>query len=306
MRRLLLALAAALVATTALAAAGQDDGVYPLPNGWQPEGIAAGNGNTLYVGSIPTGQVLRLNAATGRTATVVPQRAGRAAIGLKFHRGRLFVAGGPTGRAFVYNAANGRTLRNLVLATAPTFVNDVVVTKRAAWFTDSRRPQLSKLPLTRKGAPKRAASYVAITGDLRYDDVPDNTEVNGIAALPGGRTLLVVQSSTGLLFRVDADSGVSTAVPLTGGDGGRLPGADGILRVGRTLYVVQNRLNKVAVVQMDRGFTGGTIQREITHPAFDVPTTVARIGERLYLPNARFGTPPSPDNEFAVVSVRAR
>ncbi|MDQ3740079.1 MAG: superoxide dismutase, partial [Actinomycetota bacterium] len=219
------------------------------------------------------------------------------------HRGRLFVAGGATGRAFVYDARSGEDVRDVALATAPTFVNDVVVTRTAAWFTDSRRPQLYRLGLGRRGAPRATARTVPITGDLKYDENPDNNEVNGIAATPNGRTLLVVQSNTGLLFRVDAATGRSTAIPLTGGDGGRLPSADGILLKGRTLYVVQNRLNKVAVITLGRKLASGTIEREITHPAFDVPTTVARLGSFLYLPNARFGTPPSPDNEFAVVRV---
>ena len=33
--------------------------VISLPNGFQPEGIATGNGTTFYVGSIPTGAVYR-------------------------------------------------------------------------------------------------------------------------------------------------------------------------------------------------------------------------------------------------------
>ncbi|HEX2084918.1 MAG TPA: hypothetical protein VHF89_04495 [Solirubrobacteraceae bacterium] len=293
-----------LAALPALAQRGAD--TYPLPNGWQPEGIAAGPKKTLFVGSIPSGRVLRLDPKTGRTTEVVPQQTGRAAIGLKHHRGRLFVAGGPTGHLFVYDARGGDTVRDIAVAEAPTFVNDVVVTRAAAWFTDSRRPQLYRLGLGRRGAPRATARTVPITGDLQYDDNPDNNEVNGIAASPNGRTLLVVQSNTGLLFRIDAASDEATAVALTGGDGGRLPNADGILLQGRTLYVVQNRLNKVAVVRLARGFRSGVIEREITHPAFDVPTTVARLGSSLYLPNARFGTPPSPDNEYAVVRVPAR
>ena len=37
--------------------------------------------------------------------------------------------------------------------------------------------------------------------------------------------------------------------------------------------------------------------RTLTHPDFDVPTTVARRRGTLFLPNARFGTtaPDSPD-----------
>ena len=77
---------------------------------------------------------------------------------------------------------------------APTFINDVVVTRRAAWFTDSRRPQLYRLGLSKKGTPAASTSTVPITGDLQYDDDPQNYEVNGIAATQDGRTLFVVQS----------------------------------------------------------------------------------------------------------------
>jgi streptogramin lyase len=304
-RTLLGALALALLLALP-APAKQTADTFALPNGWQPEGIDRGPGHTLFVGSIPTGRVLRLDVKTGATTEVVPQRAGRSAIGLKHHRGRLFVAGGATGHAFVYDARTGADVRDVALATAPTFVNDVAMTRQAAWFTDSRRPQLYRLALGRKGAPAATATTLPITGDLKYDENPDNVEANGIEATPNGRTLFVVQSTTGLLFRVDAATGASTLVPLTGGDQGRLPNADGILLQGRTLYVVQNRLNKVAVVRLGKKLRSGVIRREITHPELDVPTTVARLGDSLYLPNARFGIPPSPDNEFAVVRVPAR
>src|SRR4051794_32432464 len=74
-----------------------------LPNGWQPEGIAAA-GNQLFVGSIPTGAVVRVDARTGRSRVVVAGRNGRAATGVKVSRGRLYVAGAGTGKAWVYSA----------------------------------------------------------------------------------------------------------------------------------------------------------------------------------------------------------
>ena len=82
--------------------------------------------------------------------------AGRQAIGMKVDRGRLFVAGGPTGDAYVYNARTGATIATYDLPTSgATFVNDVVVTKRAAWFTDSQRAALYRLPLGRAAVPGR-------------------------------------------------------------------------------------------------------------------------------------------------------
>src|SRR3954464_11872688 len=75
-----------------------------LPNGWQPEGIASGAGNALYVGSIPAGAALRLGARTGRSRVIVGARNGHRAYGVKAVAGQLFVAGGPSGRAWVYRA----------------------------------------------------------------------------------------------------------------------------------------------------------------------------------------------------------
>ena len=74
---------------------------------------------------------------------------------MRNRRNRLFVAGGATGKAFVYDAATGADLASYQLApagTAVTFVNDVVVTSKAAYFTDSRNQQLYVLPLGRHGA----------------------------------------------------------------------------------------------------------------------------------------------------------
>ena len=55
-----------------------------LPDGFRPEGIAAGKGKSVYVGSIPTGQVLEIDTRTGALSEAVPARAEHAAIGLKY------------------------------------------------------------------------------------------------------------------------------------------------------------------------------------------------------------------------------
>lgn len=277
--------------------------VLALPNGWQPEGIAAGPRGELYVGSIPTGRVLRLDPRTGATQEIVPQREGRAAIGLKVAKGKLFVAGGPTGRAFVYDARTGADVANVQLTAAPTFVNDVTVTKDAAYFTDSQRRQLYRLPIGRDGAPSGAAQTVPITGAFQIDADPGTFEANGIAATRDGRTLLVVQTRTAKLFAVDAATGASREVPIAGGDGTGLVNGDGLLLAGRTLYVVQNRSNRIAQVDLARDLGGGTIVRYLTDPAFDVPTTIAASRKGLYAVNARFGTPATPETAYTVVRV---
>ncbi|HXV21635.1 MAG TPA: MBL fold metallo-hydrolase, partial [Desulfuromonadales bacterium] len=78
--------------------------LIPLPTGFRPEGVAVA-GNALFVGSIPTGRVLRADLTTGQSRILVDPAAGRSAIGLKVDgQGRLFVAGGATGEATIYDA----------------------------------------------------------------------------------------------------------------------------------------------------------------------------------------------------------
>lgn len=112
-----------------------------------------------------------------------------------------------------------------------------------------------------------------------------------------------MQSNTGTLFRVDPATGVTTTVDVPGST---FVNGDGLLLLGRTLYVVQNRLNQVAVVELNRAGTTGVLRRVLTDPDFDVPTTVASALGRLYLPNARFSTPPTPATPYTAVAVDAR
>jgi sugar lactone lactonase YvrE len=177
-----------------------------------------------------------------------------------------------------------------------------VVTRRAAYFTDSFNQVLYVVPIGCRGG-MGAARTLPITGDLVFDMTPDVFNANGIEASPDGRRLLVVQSNTGKLFTVRARTGVSREVRLRGGT---LEFGDGLLRSGRTLYVVQNQLNQIAVVKLGPWYAAGKVTRTITDPDFMVPTTVAKFGPWLYAVNARFDTTPMPDTEYTVVQVRRR
>ena len=112
MRRLVLLLTtlACLVVPAALAK-GSFPETIPLPNGFQPEGIAVGKGDTFYVGSIPTGAVYAGSLRTGTGNVLVPGATGHAATGLKYDHGRLWVSGAGTGKAFVYSARTGALLQ---------------------------------------------------------------------------------------------------------------------------------------------------------------------------------------------------
>jgi hypothetical protein len=277
MRRVLVAALAitALVLSARPAGAGNVPDRIPLPNGFQPEGIDIARGQ-FYTGSLADGSIYRGNVRTGEGSVIITPPPGRIAVGLKVRGRFLFVAGGDTGDAYVYNVRTGFDVR--VYSFSPGgFINDVVVTKRAAWFTDSFFPFLYRVPISRNGIPGDPSQVQAIplTGDIVYQD---GFNVNGIDATPNGRTLIIVQSNTGKLFRVNR-SGVTREIDLGGED---VAFGDGILLDGRNLYVVQNFLN----------------------PDFDIPTTVAKRGNLLYLVNARFTTPPTPDTEYWIAPIR--
>jgi len=271
----------------------------PLPNGWQPEGIATGFGNDFFAGSrSPTGGIFKGNLKTGQGSVLV--QGGGAATGMKVdNRNRLFVSGAATGQARVYRAGNGKLVRQYTLTSDPPFINDVTLTRRAAYFTDSVNQRLYVLKLKRHGGLPAHARTLPLTGDLQYDTDPGTFELNGIAAA-GHDRLITVQSRTGKLFLVNARNGRTHEIDLGGGS---VPNGDGILLKGRTLYVVQNQDNKIAVVHLKRGLRRGEIKRYLTDSDFDVPTTIASKGGFLWAVNARFTTPPTPTTTYDVVRV---
>jgi sugar lactone lactonase YvrE len=300
----LLALGLAIV-VAAPAAARPFPSLIQLPVGWQPEGIATGKGHTVYVGSLATGSIWRgdLRTGIGAPAVTPPAGEGRVAVGIKVdNRNRIFVAGGATGKAWVYDARTGATLASYTLApTEPRFINDVVVTRGAAWFTNSSAAVLYRVPIGPGGQLGGQADVktVPLTGDYTQGD---GFNVNGIDATPNGTTLIIVQSNLGRLYKVDPSTGVADLIEL-GGLASGVPSGDGILLHGKTLYVVENFSNRVSVVRLAAGLGSGTILRYLTDSDFDVPTTIARADSRLYAVNARFGNPSPATATYAIVQV---
>lgn len=299
-RSRLTAVVGALALVTAAAAAAKTfPDVILLPNGWRPEGVEAGKSHTLYVGSVSTGAVRQVDVRSGKSFTLVQPTSGRSATGLEYDnsRKRLFVAGGGTGQAFVYDARKGAPLTAYTLGAPPTFINDAALTKDAIYFTDSQKPQLSRLPVGKSLAPQSAVQTIPLSGDYVHQP---GFNLNGIVATKDGDTLIAVQSNTASLFKIDPATGVADKIELTGGDA---TNGDGLLLEGRTLYVVQNQLNRVAVVKLAADLGSGTVVQTLTHPAFAVPTTIDRLEGRLYLPNAKFGVANPDTATYEVVSL---
>jgi sugar lactone lactonase YvrE len=258
-----------------------------LPDGWRPEGITS-SGTIAYVGSMANGAVRRVDLTTGDDSTIVVGGSGQVAVGVEYEEGadRLWVAGGDTGTVRAYDAITGAPLATYQFGPVPLFLNDLVATDEAIYVTDSLNQRLIVIPLGSDGslpAPTGAQS-LPITGELVYEA---GFNANGIVESRGW--LIVVQSNTGELFRIDPGTGVSHEIGL-GGES--VTNGDGLELVGATLYVVRNRDEIVAVFRLGAGLGSASMLGEITAAPddLDVPTTATFAAGRLWAVNARFGT----------------
>jgi streptogramin lyase len=264
----------------------------PLPVGFQPEGIASGQGSTFFAGSLATGAVVKGDLRTGALVTLVPSASGPA-VGIAVDaRNRVWVAGGPSGEIRVYDGTTGEAL-GLYTAGAG-FINDLVVTRDAVYATNSFAPVLAVVPLGPGGSlpASGAAEQLPLVGFPALGDF----NANGIEAGQDGR-LIVAHSAAEALFAVDPRTGEAEQIDL----GQALPNVDGITRQGTTLYAVQNQLNQIAVIALDPSLASGQVRDTLTNADFDVPTTVSLFGNATYVVNARFGNPSPGDADFAVV-----
>jgi hypothetical protein len=263
-----------------------------LPDGFQPEGIESW-GATLYAGSLADGSIWAADARTG-TGDYLVEHPGGVAVGLHLDRwGRLWVAGGPTGTIRVYEARTGDLLQTYTF-TGTGFLNDLDISRQALYATDSMNRQLAVVPLGPFGRlPDPSAAFLMpLTGDFQLQP---GFNANGIAARGGW--LILVQSNTGLLFRVDPLTGETQQVD-TGGY--LVTNGDGLDFRGRTLYVVRNFSNLVAVLRVSRDLREATLVGEITAEpgVLSIPTTATTTLGALWVVNARFNVAPTPTTPY--------
>jgi len=283
--------------------------ILPLPDGFAPEGIVSGTGNDFYVGSVGNGDIYRGDYRSGEGELFFDAPAGTQTLGLAYDQRTkyLFAAGGGTGQATIYDTRSGDTVANYDLGArfGTGFVNDVIVTKDAAYFTDSFVPQYFKIDLQRNGQPAGANAVEAIPleGDFSFNQGQFNA--NGIAATPNGKQFIIVNSSAAALYLLEPGSSDAQEINLANGD---VLNGDGILLQGKTLYVVQNFNNQIGVVDLANDLRSGLVNDPITSDAFRIPTTVAGKGNSLYAVNARFDVvaPGSDASGVAFEVVRVR
>jgi hypothetical protein len=280
-----------------------------LPADFGPEGIAVDNGHTFYVGSLAAatlGQVLVGDLRTGTYSELVPPT-GRIAAGMKIdsRSNYLYVAGGTSGRATVYDAETGEEITFYqFMPPGVNGINDVIVTREAAYFTDTTRPYLGRVAIEAGGQPGESTiiplpANFGVRGGCTVGFAP---RANGIAATRNGKYLIIIHMSEGRLYLMDTSTFALGPIDVTGGDfagGAAVCSGDGLLLDGKTLYIGQSALNRVAVVELSPDYLSGVVTRYITepfqsNPATKIPTTLAEFGNSLYAVTFG-GQPPSPD-----------
>ena len=277
-----------------------------LPNGFFPEGIESGPGTSFFVGSLQDGAIWRGDLRTGAGAVLAAGAPGRASAGIAFEakRDRIWVAGvGPplngNSDVRVYDASSGALLATYQ-PRGVGLLNDVAVTRKAVYVTDSTSPQLVVIPLPQDGSlpPSAAATTLPVGGD--FVQTP-GFNLNGIVAEKG--VLLVAQSEAGKLFRVDPATGVADEVDL---GGSTLSYPDGLELLGHTLYVARPFDNRVTVVKLALRLASGIVLGDLSDPSLDIPSTATVAAGRLWAVNLRFTTPTEPTTPYWITQLPLR
>jgi sugar lactone lactonase YvrE len=296
-----LALTAAVPLSVAKAAAGQEiQGAHkpgaakvftldPSTSGNNPEGVAwDGRSQTLFVGTVGTGTIYRasLRDKTLRPfITPDPAAPADSAVGMKVSGGKLFVAGGTTGSIYVYQIRSGALLARF--ETGPGgFLNDLVVTSTGdVYVTDSVRPMLWHLSPAMVTARSGVPESIDVAPEIAY--TANQFNLNGIVARRGGRELVVVNTISKSLFRIDIDPANTAARTITKIDAPDLAG-DGLLIDRGQLLVVTGDPAAVTVLNLSGRDSRARVDTVLTDPSLRGPSTIARARDRYLVVNADF------------------
>jgi Cu-Zn family superoxide dismutase len=254
-----------------------------------------------YVSSTGDGSVFRGRLSESAATVFLPAGADERTVttGMKVEDGLLFVSGGNTGRMFIYEVNSGGLVAKFQAEDSPSFINDVVIGRwGAAYFTDSNNPYLYRVAKNANG-DWEMEEWIDFTGTPLVFQQGFN--VNGIVASEGGKYLIVDQTNTGKLFRIDVDTKEVIQIDL---GGATIPGGDGMVLLGRTLWVVNS--GKITEVRLAGDLASGSITMSFTDPTLVSPTTAAYANGRLLVVNSQFnkrGPGLTPDLPFTISSL---
>lgn len=257
-----------------------------------PEGIALDSASdTIYNASASTGAVVATSVASGQSRTVVAPgvlsdgSAFPGLLGLQLDgSGRLWIAGGRTKTMAVVDTKTGSVLKTFTTDRANSLLNDAAITPEAVYFTDTLEPVMWRVPVTGDTIGELEA-WIDFTGTpLAYQEGPN---LNGIVPTPDGKTVIAVQMNTGKLFKIDTATKDIAEIDL-GGES--VPGGDGLVLDGQTLYVVRQPNAEIVTVTLADGLASGKVENRFTDPALLWPATAVKRNDSLLVVNSQFNT----------------
>jgi sugar lactone lactonase YvrE len=255
-----------------------------------PEGIAAGRGDTFFVGATGDGTIYRGTVDNPAVTEFITGAAGESAVGMKVAGGRLFVAGGSTGKIAIYDLGTRQQVGSFDTG-AGGFLNDLVVTRGGDVFvTDSFRPVIWHVTAAQVSAGSGTPEQIAVGPEIAYTT---GFNLNGIVARDGGRRLIVVQTNTGKLFRIDLGAGGASR-RIQQIDAPALPGGDGMLLDRGRLVVVQGDPAALRFLKLGDDAARARLVDTRTDATLRGPSTVARVHKLLLVVNADFATSTTP------------
>ena len=254
-----------------------------------PEGIATrGGGKVFFVGATGDGTIYRGTVGNPTVTEFIPGAAGKSAVGMKVRGDKLYVAGGMTGKIYVYSL---RT--KALLATFDTgsggFLNDLVVTGKGVFVTDSFRPTLWRVTNAQVRAGSGTPQAIPVAPEIAY--TPGAFNLNGIVAR--GHRLIVVQSNTGNLFSIEVKKG-GTAREIHQIASDPVVGGDGMLLDRGRLIVVRGSPAALLFLKLKHHASSAKLVATQTDPTLRGPSTVARARHVYLVVNADFATSTTP------------
>jgi sugar lactone lactonase YvrE len=260
-----------------------------------PEGVAA-HGRAFFVGATGDGTIYRGTIDDPIVREFIPGAVGKSAVGIELARGKLYVAGGGTGQIVVYDVASKEVVASFATG-AGGFLNDLVVTRSGDVFvTDSFRPVLWHVSAAQVRAGFGTPEGIPVGPEIVYQS---GFNLNGIVARKGGSQLIVVQSNTGALFRIDLDDDATNGREIRRIDAEPLPG-DGLLLDAGRLIVVEGSPAALKFVKLRGNAKRGKVVETRTDPSLRGPSTVDRTRHLYLVVNADFATSRTP---FTVVGL---
>ena len=253
-----------------------------------PEGVATrGGGKVFFVGATGDGTIYRGTVGNPTVTEFIPGAAGKSAVGMKISGGKLYVAGGSTGKISVYNLRTKELLATF--DTGPGgFLNDLVVTGRGVFVTDSFRPVLWRVTKAQVRAGSGTPQAIPVGPEIAY---ASGFNLNGIVAR--GHELIVVQSNTGKLFGIELKQGGTTReIHQIASD--PVPGGDGMLLDRGRLIVVQGSPAALRFLKLEHHGSSAELVATRTDPTLRGPSTVARARHLYLVVNADFATSTTP------------